>query len=1112
MNTKFETADLRWTTYPADNGQWEELSGMDEEQNSVRTFEVCGVHQPNQNNWLRTIFVPRSGATYVYAELRFTVVECFSIPRVTRACKETFNVFFYEADADLASATFPPWMENPYVKVDTVAAEHLTRKRPGMEASGKVNVKTLRVGPLSKMGFYLAFQDQGACMALLSVRLFYKKCPAVTVNFTLFQETVPRELVMPVTGQCVPNAVKTSSRPLSMYCREDGQWADQAITDCTCAAGYEPSEESTRCRACPAGLFKAVQGEGGCQPCPAFSMSLSPGSGECSCRIGFYRTAKEPVTKQCSTTPSAPRSIVAKINGSVAVLEWSEPLENGGRDDVSYHLSCHECPERQSCRECARLAYAPRSRGLVDRTVTVEGLQPYITYSFQIQAVNGVSDLSQNPPQSESINITTNKDVPQPVSDIQQTSVSPSGVTLGWPLVQPPTGNILDYEVKYYEKGAGGPMFVKTSENRVTLSGLRRGSVYVVQVRARSEAGYGGFGPEKAFQTHGAESGSSTEKLALIVGTAALGSLLILAVVIVAVVCLRRQGSSASREQEYSDKPGQYLIGHGEWQKRFVPGKKEVYVAIKTLKGGYTEKQRREFLSEASIMGQFEHPNIIRLDGVITNSVPVMIITEFMENGALDSFLRLNDGQFTPIQLVGMLRGIASGMRYLSDMSYVHRDLAARNILVNSNLVCKVSDFGLSRFLEENSSDPTYTSSLGGKIPIRWTAPEAIAFRKFTSASDVWSYGIVMWEVMSFGERPYWDMSNQDVPGKKEVYVAIKTLKGGYTEKQRREFLSEASIMGQFEHPNIIRLDGVITNSVPVMIITEFMENGALDSFLRLNDGQFTPIQLVGMLRGIASGMRYLSDMSYVHRDLAARNILVNSNLVCKVSDFGLSRFLEENSSDPTYTSSLGGKIPIRWTAPEAIAFRKFTSASDVWSYGIVMWEVMSFGERPYWDMSNQDVINAIEQDYRLPPPTDCPTSLHQLMLDCWQRDRNARPRFAQIVSSLDKLIRNPASLKIVSRGNGGPSHPLLDQRLPHYSSFGSVSDWLHALKMDRYEDSFANAGFTSFELVSQLSSEDLLRIGVTLAGHQKKILSSVQNMRVQGKAGTSTAAKAGQY
>uniref|UniRef100_A0A8C3FCC6 Uncharacterized protein n=1 Tax=Chrysemys picta bellii TaxID=8478 RepID=A0A8C3FCC6_CHRPI len=278
--------------------------------------------------------------------------------------------------------------------------------------------------------------------------------------------------------------------------------------------------------------------------------------------------------------------------------------------------------------------------------------------------------------------------------------------------------------------------------------------------------------------------------------------------------------------------------------------------------------------------------------------------------------------------------------------------------------------------------------------------------------------------------------------------------------------------MGQFEHPNIIRLEGVVTSSTPVMILTEFMENGALDSFLRLNEGQFAPIQLVGMLRGIASGMRYLAEMSYVHRDLAARNILVNCNLVCKVSDFGLSRFLEENSSDPTYTSSLGGKIPIRWTAPEAIAFRKFTSASDAWSYGIVMWEVMSFGERPYWDMSNQDVINAIEQDYRLPPPPACPTALHQLMLDCWQKERSSRPRFAQLVSSLDKLIRNPASLRIVARDGAGPSHPLLDQRAPHSASFGSVSDWLQAINMSCYEENFSSAGLSSFELLSQISSE----------------------------------------
>ncbi|KAJ8257581.1 hypothetical protein GJAV_G00187320 [Gymnothorax javanicus] len=394
-----------------------------------------------------------------------------------------------------------------------------------------------------------------------------------------------------------------------------------------------------------------------------------------------------------------------------------------------------------------------------------------------------------------------------------------------------------------------------------------------------------------------------------------------------------------------------------------------------------------------------------------------------------------------------------------------------------------------------------YTSghlSPGMKIyidPFTYEDPNE-AVREFAKEIDISCVKIE--QVIGAGEFGEVCSGSLKLPGKREMMVAIKTLKSGYTEKQRRDFLSEASIMGQFDHPNIIRLEGVVTKSSPVIIVTEFMENGSLDSFLRQNDGQFTVIQLVGMLRGMGAGMKYLSDMNYVHRDLAARNILVNSNLVCKVSDFGLSRFLEDDTSDPTYTSALGGKIPIRWTAPEAIQYRKFTSASDVWSYGIVMWEVMSYGERPYWDMTNQDVINAIEQDYRLPPPMDCPSALHQLMLDCWQKERNKRPKFSQIVSNLDKMIRNPCSLKTTTPLSSGIHLPLLDRSLPDFSSFSSVDEWLDAIKMGQYKENFANAQFSSFDIVSEMTMEDILRIGVTLAGHQKKILNSVQMMRAQ--------------
>ncbi|KAG5850461.1 hypothetical protein ANANG_G00082690 [Anguilla anguilla] len=362
------------------------------------------------------------------------------------------------------------------------------------------------------------------------------------------------------------------------------------------------------------------------------------------------------------------------------------------------------------------------------------------------------------------------------------------------------------------------------------------------------------------------------------------------------------------------------------------------------------------------------------------------------------------------------------------------------------------------------------------------------AIRDFAKEIDVSSIRIE--RVIGAGEFGEVCSGRLKLPSKREIYVAIKSLKAGYSEQQRRDFLSEASIMGQFDHPNIIRLEGVVTRCKPVMIITEYMENGSLDTFLKKHDGQFTVIQLVGMLRGIAAGMSYLSEMNYVHRDLAARNILVNSNLVCKVSDFGLSRVLEDDP-EAAYTTR-GGKIPIRWTAPEAIAYRKFTSASDVWSYGIVMWEVISYGERPYWEMSNQDVIKAIDEGYRLPAPMDCPVVLHQLMLDCWEKGRSDRPKFAQIVASLDKLIRNPSSLRQLANSSVWDDPPTPEPNI------STVDDWLESIKMGQYKEHFSGAGYTSLDSVLYVNMSDLGRLGVVLAGHQKKILSSIQILQAQ--------------
>uniref|UniRef100_A0A8B9HN08 receptor protein-tyrosine kinase n=2 Tax=Astyanax mexicanus TaxID=7994 RepID=A0A8B9HN08_ASTMX len=922
MNTKLETSDLRWTTYPNTDPEWEEMSGLDEEGNSVRTFQICP-SDGSASHWLRTRLIPRRSASVLYVEIRFTVMECSSLPSSSRTCKETFNLYYYQSDEDTATPTHPAWMENPYTKVDTVAADYLLRR--GGER--KSNVKTVRLGPLTKKGFYLAFQAQGVCMALLSVRVYFKKCPALTHTFSSFPETVPHSLVQQAEGKCVPYSAPSGlmPRPPTMLCGEDGQWVGPPSTSCVCKAGYEPVD-TDRCRACAVGQYKASMGASVCRGCPMYSNTYTLGAVACSCRTGYYRAPTDPPDTACSKPPSAPRNIVPQVNDTVVTLEWSEPLDRGGRLDLSYSVECAQCAPGRGCVPCAEsVSYRPAQTGLMHRRVVIHGLLPHTHYTFTIITINGVTSTSGTQPATATINITTSTDVPVPVSGIRRTKASETSMTLSWDVPAQPHYTILDYELRFCSQGEDDMwQYITSKGNSLALTDLSRASQYRVQVRARTKAGYGHFSNTATFSTlpDGTEPNARLIVTGVLVAT---GLLILIIVVTLAVFCVK------------------------------------VYIDPFT----------------------YEDPN-----------------------EAVREFAKEIDVSFVKIE-----------------------------------------------------------------------------------------------EVIGAGEFGEVCRGRLRVPGKKENYVAIKTLKGGYTDKQRRDFLSEASIMGQFQHPNIIHLEGVITASCPAMILTEYMENGALDSFLRLNDGQFTPIQLVGMLRGIASGMKYLAEMSYVHRDLAARNILVNSNLVCKVSDFGLSRFLTENSSDPTYTSSLGGKIPIRWTAPEAIAFRKFTSASDVWSYGIVMWEVMSFGERPYWDMSNQDVINAIEQDYRLPPPPECPAPLHQLMLDCWQRDRGSRPRFSHIVSALDKLIRNPASLKLTGQSHDGLSPPLLDQRPPPpLSQCSSVAEWLRLIKMERYEENFIQAGFTSFELISQISTEDLLRVGVTLAGHQKKILSSIQTMRVQGK------------
>ncbi|XP_034022211.1 ephrin type-A receptor 2a isoform X2 [Thalassophryne amazonica] len=927
--------ELGWLASPDKNG-WEIVQTV-VNGSLFYTYSVCNIDSTEQDNWLRTTFIQRRpGTTRVSVELRFVVRDCNTFGDSSLSCKETFNLFISEADADVGTT----FRKGQFRKVATIAPDEITKDR-----ELKVNTETKTVGPLSQKGFYLAFQDMGACVALLSVRVYYKTCPSTVQSLAAFPETVA-DALKEVTGSCVENAFSQSTPRI--YCTAEGEWV-VPVGQCQCLAGYETTGES--CQVCKPGYFKPSVSSDLCQICPANTKPTESGAHECQCGDGFFRSPSDRPTSACSAPPGPPRDLTSTTLSAEGRLQlfWRVPLVTGGRSDLTYSVVCERC-DGSSCMPCGeKIRFEPGPTNLKDATVIVGDLDSHLNYTFTVESHSGVSPYSTDRPTAT---ITTALDYTDPpkVTLIHLDDRSPTSLSLSWILSRRPPAHINHrYELMYRRKNGDNERDVTTytvlilDKCSVQINDLSPDTTYIFRVQALSPEGNpGSYSLDHEFRTSSlAESRVQNKSTMVMAGVAGVAVILL---IVVAILLFRK------------------------WRMR-LPGRR----------------------------------------------------------GPEDPYFSTD--QLKPLKT------------YVDPHMYEDPNIA------------------IQKFVTEID-------------------PNAITKQKVIGVGE---FGEVFRGVMK-------------TPLRGEVAVAIKTLKLGYSEKQRQDFLSEASIMGQFSHPNIIRLEGVVTKFKHAMIVTEYMENGALDTYLKGRDGEIPSYQLVGMLHGIAAGMKYLSDMNYVHRDLAARNVLVTSNLECKVSDFGLSRVLEDDA-EGTYTTR-GGKIPIRWTAPEAIAYRKFTSASDVWSFGIVMWEVMAFGERPYWDMSNHEVMKAINEAFRLPAPMDCPSTVYQLMLQCWQHDRSKRPRFSDIVNILDKLIRSPESLKTIADFD-----PRVSIRLPSTSGcdgtiFRSVPEWLESIKMSQYSDSFARAGITTMEQVLALRHEDIRNIGVRLPGHMKRIAYSILGLK----------------
>ncbi|TRY91185.1 hypothetical protein DNTS_006110, partial [Danionella cerebrum] len=750
--------DLGWEAYPSEG--WEEISVMDERNIPMRTYQVCNVMEANQNNWLRTGLIQREGAQRVYLEIKFTLRDCNSLPGVPGTCKETFNVYYHESNNAVASP-LRHIRESQYIKIDTIAADESFTQTDVGDRVMKLNTEVRDISGLSKRGLYLAFQDLGACIALVSVRVFYKRCPLAVLNLAQFPDTVTGgdSALVEVRGACVEDAEELEGP--RMFCSADGGWL-VPIGRCVCKPGFE--EVDGHCQPCRSGFYKASAMDAYCVKCPPHSYSHQDKASECVCERGFYRAQSDPRSMACTRPPSAPGNPISMVNETAVTLEWSAPRDSGGRGDVSYSVHCRKCSGEvgERCVPCGSGPhFNPRQFGLTHPRILVTDLQPHTNYTFSIEALNGVSDLSPSPRPLVAVNITTS----QTVSVILKERKGTDSVTLAWQGPEPSDGAVLEYEVTYYEKNQQDQNYtvLKTKSNSMTVDGLKPGSTYIFRVRARTDAGYGNYRGEIELEMSQEDMlavGDPNQQTILAISVAA-GAVLLVLLVACFVVSGRRCGYIKAKQDPEEEKM------------------------------------------------QFQHGRV----------------------------------------------------KLPETRTYIH---------------------------PHTYEDP-----------------------------------------------------NQAV----------------------RDFAKEIEV------PNI-RIERVIGAGKPVMIVTEFMENGSLDTFLK--------------------------------------------------------------------------------------------------------------------------VIKAIDEGYRLPAPMDCPVVLHQLMLDCWEKNRSDRPKFGQIVSTLDRLIRNPSSLKQLANS------AVWEDPVTPEAPVNTVEDWLDLIKMGQYKEHFSSAGYVTLDSVLYVSTSELDKMGVELAGHQKKILSSIQCLQAQ--------------
>lgn len=1048
-----------------------------------RIHFTCDLNEQNIQNWLFIPPINTLDANRLTLNLTFTIRECnkFPIKQVVKNCREKFELYYEEIDEDnikYENTNTNEFFLNKIKRLifqDTFVSDTglryynsvVDRKRNQISTgdSSSINIE-LREIPLSlKSNSYIRFaiRDTGACISLLSVKAGYTTCSEFSKFGITFPETsTGKDLtdLVQVNGKCPLNSISTQIP--KAICTAKGEWliTDQNLSDrCQCMPGYE--FVNNQCRACQMGYYKSsTSNNNKCLKCPANSWSFRSGQMKCKCQHRFYRETDQDYSSDCKPTRQiSSKDLMFKFTNQDRLNVSLNSLDTLSKT-INIELKCNN----QLCRK--NLVNNTNTWLLLDNMIKPK----FYAQKYQFKIIQKLSDkfltesvinFNLNQAKHENKNMIYNNGIKCEIFqnnffDIHKPTTLCSNISIN-----------LNTELdKFY------PHLNIMDLKQVTLNihALFKNRNYRLIPSSYEEKSSGSnFINLRTIDTRGVKE--------LVRNRTAL-SMLVCNLLDIEYIKLEMSIVSGSLDLFTVDfRP----VDHCQGIKDYLNNRNQLFTT--------------KFHQKASSIKKLKTPD----DNHEESSFKVHVILPIILSFFMVTLLIFIAVFFRKSHLASFKEKRFSCDKHIRRFMPLYRNKSDSRKCMNCSSSSSSHSSTASSSSTTSSSSPSTTCTTSQILeqtsksyyidPHNYEDP-AIAIQEF--AQEIAPLDIKIESVIGGGE--FGDVCKGKLKNLNNMWltVAIKTLKCGSSEKNRCDFLTEASIMAQFHHENIICLEGVVTQTHPYMIITEFMENGSLDTFLRLNSWRLDIYDLIKILRDIANGMKYLAGMNFVHRDLAARNILVNKELKCKVADFGLSREIENGNTTEGVYWTKGGKIPVRWTAPEAISHTKFTCSSDVWSYGVVAWEVMSFGERPYWNWSNTDVIKAIEKGFRLNIPPTCPQIIYDKMLDCWETDRTRRPKFKQIVSDLDDMMKSKKDC-LFSGIKSQKNIPFIDTNRPNFAQLTSVKEWLSSLELNQYLGTFQMRKLLNLSQVLDFDRNNLKKLEIWNDADQNIILESLK-------------------